>query len=416
MAVKVRVQNFQSIEDATVVVDGLTVVTGPNNSGKSALMRAIRGVFTNAPGGPLVRHGCAHLTVTLTFDDSTEIVWEKGWEKPGRKGKTVNRYTINGMQIAGVGRGVPPEVEALGVREISAASDRIWPQIAQQFDGTLFLVNRPGSAVAEALSDVERVGKLASALKASEKDRRAVNSELKVRRKDLLAHEERVQHYKGFEEVESLGDSLHLSANHLRSQKTEIMEVEGLEVQHRNTSTEAARYASFDSIVLPDPSRVQKLARGIEKVTAYRQQHANAHQQAGLLTSFEALAIPFPTALKKQGEQLVALAELSEQWSELSAVSRRFESFASLEIPDSERLQKLGLSLGTVTDLRDRYSAALSNAEGLDAEMDDLAQKLAAAETEVKRLLGDRGECPTCKTIHTGVTHETNATQQPPRV
>ena len=188
MAVQVRVQNFQSIADASVSIDGLTVVTGANNSGKTAFMRAIRGVFTNAPPGPLVRHGCAHLSVALTFDDGTSVLWEKGWEKPGRKGKTINRYTVNGKQIATVGRGVPPEVESLGVREISAASDRVWPQIAQQFDGTLFLVNRPGSAVAEALSDVERVGALSSALKASEKDRRSANAELKVRRKDVEGH------------------------------------------------------------------------------------------------------------------------------------------------------------------------------------------------------------------------------------
>ena len=108
MAVQVRVQNFQSIEDASVTIDGLTVVTGANHSGKTAFMRAIRGVFTNAPPGPLVRHGCAYLSVSLVFDDGTSVLWEKGWEKPGRKGKTINRYTVNGKQIATVGRGVPP--------------------------------------------------------------------------------------------------------------------------------------------------------------------------------------------------------------------------------------------------------------------------------------------------------------------
>ena len=43
MAVTARVQNFQSVEDATIVIDGLTVITGTNNSGKTAVMRAIRG-------------------------------------------------------------------------------------------------------------------------------------------------------------------------------------------------------------------------------------------------------------------------------------------------------------------------------------------------------------------------------------
>ncbi len=83
MAVTARIQNFQSIEDATIVIDGLTVITGTNNSGKTSVMRAIRGVFTNATAGPLVRHGCAHLSVTLTFDDGTSVLWEKGVGEAG---------------------------------------------------------------------------------------------------------------------------------------------------------------------------------------------------------------------------------------------------------------------------------------------------------------------------------------------
>jgi energy-coupling factor transporter ATP-binding protein EcfA2 len=148
MAVTVRVKNFQSIKDAELKISGLTVITGPNNSGKTAFLRAIRGLFTNAPSGPLVRQGEQNLSVYMMFDDGNSVFWEKG---------KVNQYTVNGKTLSSVGRGVPPEVEALGVREISAGSEKIWPQVARQFDGTLFLVDRPGATMAEALSDVERV-------------------------------------------------------------------------------------------------------------------------------------------------------------------------------------------------------------------------------------------------------------------
>jgi len=131
MPVRVRVQNFQSIEDAEVVIDGLTVITGPNNSGKSAFMRAIWGVFTNAPSGPLVRRGESHLTVDIEFGDGHSVRWEKG--------PKINQYTVDGKKLSNVGRGVPPEVAELGVQEIKGGSDRLWPQIARQFDGTLFL-------------------------------------------------------------------------------------------------------------------------------------------------------------------------------------------------------------------------------------------------------------------------------------
>ena len=76
--IRVRVRNFQSIVDAEIVVDGLTVVTGQNNSGKTAVMRAVHGVFTNASGNALVRHGEDHLSVDLDFGEVKEVRWEKG--------------------------------------------------------------------------------------------------------------------------------------------------------------------------------------------------------------------------------------------------------------------------------------------------------------------------------------------------
>jgi DNA repair exonuclease SbcCD ATPase subunit len=401
MAVRVRVQNLQSIEDATVVIDGLTVVTGPNNSGKTALMRAIRGVFVNAPAGPLVRHGCAHLTVSLTFDDGTEVVWEKGWSKPDRKGKTVNRYTINGQQLSGVGRGVPPEVESLGVREIPAASDRIWPQIAQQFDGTLFLVNRPGSAVAEALSDVERVGKLSSALKASEKDRRSVNSELKVRRKDLLTHEGRVKHYEGLDDVLAQGDDLQDRFRQSGLAAQEIQATEEIRNRYRTVRGRADTLASFDSSVVPDSGRSEKLCRGIERVGAYQARYKASLVEVENLRSFGGVTIPSPDSLLAQQEALRAQKALAVRHARVTEAASCYASF-SFPSFDSTRPENLLRKREVVSDLASRRQTMAKRVEQVEGEATTATTDLAEAEAEVIRLLGERGVCPTCNTIHEG--------------
>ena len=57
MPVRIHVKNFQSIADANLVVDRFTVITGANNSGKTALIRAVQGVFANSSGDAYVRHG-----------------------------------------------------------------------------------------------------------------------------------------------------------------------------------------------------------------------------------------------------------------------------------------------------------------------------------------------------------------------
>lgn len=402
MAVTVRVQNFQSIEDATIVIDGLTVITGTNNSGKTAVMRAVRGVFTNAPPGPLVRHGCAHLSVTLTFDDGTTILWEKGWEKPGRKGKTINRYTINGKQIATVGRGVPPEVEALGVREINAASDRVWPQIADQFDGTLFLVNRPGSAVAEALSDVERVGKLTAALKASEKDRRAVNAELKVRRKDVQANKQQVEKYDGLDsvgdEVRRLGDS----KDTLDALVVEIADLTSLRDRYSQALGSVDGFAGFDPSVIPDTTRVDKLRQGVSVVTGLRDRRATLVEDVRSLQSFKGVDFPDTELLSEQQERIAEVTSLRDRYASARAASQAFAGLSAVDLPSTDRIDTIRSNIATVSALQARRIAARSSiAEALsDAEANSAS--LADANREVKQLLGDRGVCPTCNTIHEG--------------
>ena len=89
--IKVRIQNFQSIEDLTLEIDKLTVITGSNNTGKSAIVRAIRGVFQNTRGTSFIRHGKPKSTVTITFADGQTVVWEKGRGKADKP-----TYILNG--------------------------------------------------------------------------------------------------------------------------------------------------------------------------------------------------------------------------------------------------------------------------------------------------------------------------------
>jgi len=195
MPLKVRVQNFQSIEDATIVIDGLTSLTGTNNSGKSAMFRAIRGAFTNTRGFSFVRLGTTHATVDIEdLVTGHTLTWEKG--------SKINRYTINGKKVDRVGHGVPPEVSDLfGVRPIQAGGSDLWPQIAPQMNGVMFLLDQPGSVIAEAVADVARVNQLNAALKMAESDRKSAKTDLKIRQKDALNLQERREGFQGLEEA-----------------------------------------------------------------------------------------------------------------------------------------------------------------------------------------------------------------------
>ena len=405
MPIRAHIKDFQSIKDSVVIIDGLTVITGQNNSGKTAVMRAILGLFTNAPAGPLVRYGSAYLMVELTFDDGTVVKWEKGWEKPNQKGGTVNRYYINGVLLSSVGRGAPPEIESLGVCPIQAASDRVWPQVAQQFDGTLFLINRPGSAVAEALSDVEKVGKLTRALKLSEKDRRANNNELTVRRKDVEALKTEALKYEGLEDVSTRVGGLVLQESQLEAFELQIAQTV---VLHRSLLTvqgQVKALRDFDPRIVPDQKCAVRVDRHSKLIDAVKILQARLGQAAGdveQLASFDPSIVPPLTASQTVQELSGSLSEVQSLLDRLESASKEVRLFHGSvpTIPDGAEAEALRSRIKMARSLWGRLQEALEEVQRIERESQELETEYGEARQEVFTLLGDLGECPTCRTVH----------------
>jgi len=399
VAVEVRIKNFQSIEEATLVVDGLTVITGTNNSGKTAAIRAIKGVFTNPPAGALVRHGCAYLSVTLIFDDGTTVTWEKGWEKPNQKGKTVNRYLLNGKELAGVGSGVPPEIEDLGVKEVRAASDRIWPQIADQFDGSLFLVNRPGSATAEALSDVERVGSLTAALKASEKDKRSVDSELKIRRKDAQDQAEELSKYDGLEDVGRLVEALSSMDKVIKSEESEISRLEGLRSSYEDSKASHDLYSGFDPSVVPDSTRVQRLGKAVGKVTGMVSRLESSTKDLDRFEGFVSVSLPDPDDLLQLSDKIATVRGFVSKLEKSESLLSSLEG-CDANVPDSGDIERLSESVALVSGFLGSLESLQKEIQTLEEDYAICSSEFEDSESEVSSILGDMGVCPVCNTIH----------------
>tara|TARA_B100000424_G_scaffold269144_1_gene265445 strand:+ start:688 stop:1818 length:1131 start_codon:yes stop_codon:yes gene_type:complete len=187
---KLKVENFQSIKSAEIEVNGLTVITGENSIGKSALARAFNGVFTNLRGDAHVRNGESYSSVSVTFDDGNEVLWEKGKKK--------NRYVINGKEIDKVGTGVPDEVKNLGVTSVKVDGKDVYPQMAKQFQN-IFLIDLPPSALSSALSDVELIHQLENASSKARSEIRDTKSRLKVKREDLNKAENNLALYEDFD-------------------------------------------------------------------------------------------------------------------------------------------------------------------------------------------------------------------------
>jgi DNA repair exonuclease SbcCD ATPase subunit len=394
MPVTVRVQNFQSIKDATVVIDGFTVVTGPNNSGKTALMRAVRGVFTNASPGTNIHHGAAHITVTIDFGDGNVVVWEKGWEKPGGKGKTVNRYTVNGHLLPNVGRGCPPEVLALGMNPIQAGTQTVWPQIADQFKGVLFLVGSPGSVMAEAIANVDRVGKLSEALKLSEKERRQITSKLNVRREDEKGLEEEAATYDGLDAVGDDVGAVEALAAEAQTTLDEFITLSALRNRHQSATGTVKDLEGVEKVDVPDTGDVVTLQGDLATHTRLRDDLAHRGAEVEALEGIEAVIIPDIDAAKNLRDELADLIALRDR---LAAANAALEADVSdIELPATDRVLKIKAAVVHFKSLASRRDAANAEIEKLEGEAKTGDTALATAEQQVASLLAELGRCPTC--------------------
>jgi exonuclease SbcC len=132
MIKQLSIQNFQSHDNTTLDLhSGVNVIVGCSDSGKTAIIRALRWVVQNRPQGEAFRSTWGGETrVTVKLENSTvERVKDRE-----------NMYVLNGREFKAIKTEVPDEViRALNFNEINAQ---------YQFDRPFLLDDSPGEVAA----------------------------------------------------------------------------------------------------------------------------------------------------------------------------------------------------------------------------------------------------------------------------
>ena len=87
MITTIVLENFMAHQRTELQLGpGVNVLTGPNNSGKSAVVEGLRCLAANPPPRHVIRHGAKEARVTVCLEDGTRIVWirTKGAAMAGR--------------------------------------------------------------------------------------------------------------------------------------------------------------------------------------------------------------------------------------------------------------------------------------------------------------------------------------------
>ena len=361
----------------------------------SAMLRAVHGVFTNARGTKYVRHGRDQCSVTLTFGDGRTVTWEKG--------EKVNRYTVDGKVLDKVGSGVPVEVESFGVVPITASGREIWPQFAPQFTGQVFLLDQPGSVLAESVADVSRVGVLNEALRNTQSDKRALSSELKVRLGDVARYEAQEASYAGLDTVEALAQE----AEALHGQVADLQrQLEGV-ITLRDSLTVLSQ-----TLLDLRPVEGVEVPGGVDEARSTLTLLDDAldlqAKLGGVTRSLEVLApvagVTIPdetdtTRARKVSDALSLVADLRDRMRPFMDVvgdGGALREVVTDDLPDVDGVSKGLLGLADLRAMRDTLTARMSAITGYRADLQRTTEGYEVAVHEVQEIIGDAGSCPIC--------------------
>lgn len=174
---RLRIRNYQSIADADLELGGLVVIIGANDSGKTALQRAMMALAFNQTGHEFVRWGQDEVEVSIDVAGTT-VQWTKG---------ETARYQIGGREFSKLGAAVPEAIaDLLGLHTIEIdATTRLRPQFRMQHD-TPFLLDETATKAARVLAKNSRLDILVQALSAQKKTLRDIGKKLDT---DTAQHE-----------------------------------------------------------------------------------------------------------------------------------------------------------------------------------------------------------------------------------
>lgn len=180
---QLTVKDFQGWKDATLSMEGLTVVVGPSSRGKSALSRALKGILRNTVSEGQIRLGSKETRVSLSLSDH-EI-------ECSRALKGSASYVVDGAEFAKLGGEVPPPMLDWGHQPVEVNGVKVDPIFAGQFDAQFLLSSSPAetSAILNAFASTERLDKGKKVLKGYVAE---VDSEAKVLGAQVSALQEQV--------------------------------------------------------------------------------------------------------------------------------------------------------------------------------------------------------------------------------
>jgi DNA repair ATPase RecN len=257
MLTRIDIADFQSLRKATIPVGRLSVVTGPSNSGKSALRRAAELVARNARGTGYIRRGASRCAVVLTFAEA------------GREYRVAIRRTATGRggdmhRISADGAG-PQEYTKLGgqVPEDVARLLRLGPlNFFGQHDGP-YLLGSSGTEVAQVLGDLTNVSLVFRAAQEAGRRRKGFDRDIKTAAARLEALRGQEDEFEGLDDQLAALGKAEAAAAVLAQDEARLARLADLIA--RLEDAEQAQVQAAKALAAAEPPDLTRLDRGLAR-------------------------------------------------------------------------------------------------------------------------------------------------------
>lgn len=407
---------------------GVTALTGPNNTGKSAVVEGLRCVATNPMPKNYIRHGAKEARVSVELEDGTRVVWirkkrSSGYELWAPGAEEPEEFWKFGRK--------PPEdiLAALRLDVVALEGDKeIDVHIGNQRE-PVFLLNRPDSDAAAffaASSESAHLLAMQNLLKRKTQDAKRNERGLEARLAEIETAMDGLSLLPDLAVTLERARELESAASRLQS---EIPAVEKLLSRLAQTRSGLDRCRETTSVYKavsspPEINEVKGLDFIIHQMGRIEKSLARVREADRALGPVGPPPAPFDTVrlatlcnrlqhldatLRKQAEADAALASLRpmaepEKVDQLAGILSGIE-LCEARMRSVDKTWHVLRSLEEAPEVRDdpRLAGMVADLRGLDGALDAARTRHAGLETElqsvrdaIRRTVDVLGKCPTC--------------------
>lgn len=311
MLKKIVLENFQSHKHSELELDpGVNVIVGPSDSGKTAIIRALRWLVWNRPlGEAFIQHGSKYCKVEIEIERSKIVR-----EKERKNGKNV--YLLDEICFNAVGTEPPEEVRNfLNLQEIN---------ISQQFDQPFLLSNSPGE-VAQHFNKVARLDMIDIGMKRVSQWIRKIQQDISNRESQIKKLETQLLEYDYLPSLEGRIQSLEQMQNEVAVKVNQKDKIEEL----------------YESL-----SQVDEEITKLTKITIFEKKIDNILQNI--------------TEKKQKQENLISIKQLCQKLSDIEKQLLEQNNLVNLEKQINEILSKIDLKK-ELENQKDKLQNLISN-------------------------------------------------------